>query len=316
MNNQLNITLQNSKPFILRFLQYQKERFHLISHGILITVFTFSAISYSIFCSGGSAFIDLPTFFLTASITISLFFLLRLMDEQKDYEDDVKHRTYLPVPRGLISLKEIDKMVAAVIVGQIVLLSILKPALLPVYVICLVYMLLMRVEFFIPEWLKKNQIPYILSHMLIIPLVDTFASSSDWLLSGNMPPKGLMLFFIVSFLNGLVLEFGRKMRTKETEEEGVISYTKMWGIKKAVFIWIAVLFSTLFTAGIACYYAHHPMLVYVLLIVVFIICALPAMFFLKRPTKALSKYIEHASGLWTICMYLILGAGPMIVNLF
>lgn len=312
-NKNISLSIQNS--FVQRFLQYQKERFPFLLQGTLIACFTFSAISYSRISRGMTGFITIPDFVVTAFITITLFFLLRLFDEIKDYEDDVKFRKYLPVARGLISLQEIKRMSTITILLQVIVISLYKSILLPIYALCLFYMLLMRVEFFVPNWLKERQVVYILSHMLIIPLVDIFASAMDWKVNNVAAPIGLTFFFIVSFLNGLVLEIGRKMRSAKNEEFGVVSYTKLWGIKRGPIIWIMILGTTLFSACIAAQYAGYSSIVFYALLIVFFICSIPALLFIKNPTKQYSKQIEYASGVWTICMYLLLGAAPMMVEL-
>ena len=65
--------------------------------------------------------------------------------------------------------------------------------------------------------------------MLIIPLVDVFASGFDWLLNGAAAPVGLVFFFFTSYCNGLVLEIGRKIKPPDHEEPGVQSYTHVLG---------------------------------------------------------------------------------------
>ena len=89
---------------------------------------------------------------------------------------------------------------------QISAIAIFQFDMLLLYVIVLCYLLLMGVEFFVPEWLKKRQLIYITSHMVIIPLIDIYASGLDWLLDGSKPHWGLAWFFCVSYVNGLVLE--------------------------------------------------------------------------------------------------------------
>jgi hypothetical protein len=101
------------------------------------------------------------------------------------------------------------------------------------YAVVMGYLLLMRVEFFVPHWLKRHQLMYVVSHMIIIPLIDVYASGLDWFLGGFKAPVGLLFFFAVSFMNGIVLEFGRKIKPPDSEEEGVLSYTKYFGTKKS-----------------------------------------------------------------------------------
>lgn len=312
--NSTKIELQNKMPFLPRLYQYQKERFPIMIHGILIACFTFSAIAYSRLSRGAAGFIHYMDYAFAVSMTLGLFFLLRLFDEVKDHAEDMQFRKYLPVPRGLIRISEIQIMIGVVITAQFIALILFKSQLIPIYLMCLGYMLLMRVEFFAPDWLRKRQVWYILSHMLIIPLVDILASATDWKLAGAIPPAGLIFFFIVSFLNGLVLEIGRKMRAPNQEEEGVVSYTNLWGMRGASLAWITLLVLTLWTAISAANYAGHPSIILIALAITFLICLCPVILFLKSPKPKYAKWIEHASGLWTLAMYLLLGGAPLLLN--
>lgn len=307
---------ESQYPFYRRFLIYQKERFPFLGHGLIISVFTFSAVSYSIICRGRESFIDLKDFVIGIFATITLFFLVRVFDEFKDKEDDAKYRQYLPVPRGLITLKELRTVGWIVALIQIAVIGIFQPKMLMLYLIVLAYLLLMGVEFFVPKWLKQRQILYITSHMFIIPLIDIYSSGLDWLLDGSTPHLGLLWFFAVSYMNGLVLEFGRKIRTPESEEEGVVSYTGMYGTRGGVLIWITSLFITLCLAIGVAHYANFGWSAWIILLAIFFICALSGALFIFNATVKKSKMIEYASILWTALMYLSLGGIPMLNELF
>jgi 4-hydroxybenzoate polyprenyltransferase len=164
-------TDENKLPFVSRFLIYQKERFPFIAHGLMISAFTFSAVSYSRICRGESGFISWSDLIIGIFATITLFFLVRIFDEFKDQADDAKYRKYLPVPRGLISLKELKIIGLIVAVIQVSTIAIFQTEMLYLYLLVLVYLMLMGVEFFVPEWLKKRHLIYITSHMVIIPLI-------------------------------------------------------------------------------------------------------------------------------------------------
>jgi 4-hydroxybenzoate polyprenyltransferase len=278
----------------------------------MISSFTFSAVSYSRICRGEEGFISISDFIIGIFATVTLFLLVRIFDEFKDREDDAKYRKYLPVPRGLISLKELRIVGWTVGLLQLTVIAIFQLEMLYLYGIVLGYLLLMGVEFFVPEWLKKRQILYITSHMVIIPLIDIYASGLDWLLDGDKPHWGLAWFFAVSYMNGLVLEFGRKIRTPETEEEGVVSYTGLYGTKGGVVIWLILMFVTLGLALGATNYANYGIIAFAILIGFYIICAIPGVLFINKPTVKLSKFIEYASALWTALMYLSLGGIPML----
>ena len=221
--------ISNTAPFLLRLYQYQKERFPIAGHGLLIGVFSFSAIAYSRLCRGLPDFVSPERYWVCLFNTFTLFFLLRVADEHKDREDDARFRAYLPVPRGLVSLRELRAVAYVLMAAQLLANVFLYPEILPLYAAVMLFLGLMAKEFFVRDWLKQRLFWYVASHMLIIPLVDVFASGFDWLLNGAAAPVGLVFFFFTSYCNGLVLEIGRKIKPPDHEEPGVQSYTHVLG---------------------------------------------------------------------------------------
>ncbi len=307
---------ENAASLARRLFIYQKERFPLLGHGLLVAAFSFSAVAYSRICRGVEGFVDGRTFAVGVFTTVSLFFLVRAFDEFKDAGDDARFRPELPVPRGLVTLRELAT-VGAVLAGLSVLLNLFFfPKMLLILAVVIGYLLLMGKEFFVSDWLKAHQFWYVTSHMFIIPLVDVYASGLDWLLADAAAPVGLLFFFAVSYMNGIVLEVGRKIRTPEQESPGVLTYSAMLGARRAVGLWLLVLLVTLGLSFVASTYAGYGRVSFMVLSVIFVLCALPALFFMKNKTKSSAKMIEYASALWTIGMYLALGGGPMLSKLF
>lgn len=304
------------QPLPLRFWQYLKERFPLHQHGLLIVAFSFSAISYSIIVRGADGFIEPIAFVWAVFSNLSLFFLLRVFDEFKDAKDDAAYRSELPVPRGLITLRELATIASIWLglhfIGQLMLF----PQLLWMYAIVIGYMLLMRVEFFVPEWLKVRPMAYALSHMMIIPLVDVFASGFDWQLAGADAPVGMLFFFAVSFFNGMVLEIGRKIKIPADEKEGVTTYSSQYGVRRALRLWAAMLVVTFVLCWLAGDYAGFDLIWKLLLCVPFLLSLLVGIRFWQDQTRKRAKAIEVISGIWALCMYVLLGAGPMIATWF
>lgn len=309
------MTNENEAPYLRRFYIYQKERFPILMNLIAVAAFTFSAISFSRICRGADGFVAWDTYLIGCFATFTLFLLVRIFDEFKDKEDDAKYRKYLPVPRGLVTLKELRNIGIVVGVLQIASITIFQLPMLILYLIVIAYLCLMGVEFFVPEFLKKRQILYITSHMVIIPLLDIYSSGLDWLLEGAAPHFGLVFFFAVSFMNGIVVEFGRKLKAPEDEEEGVVSYTKMWGTKQATYIWMGSVAVTLGLATIAASYAHYGLPVFIVLLIIALLTIIPGILFIRQPQEKWAKGVKATSGIWTICMYLTLGGIPMILEL-
>lgn len=313
-NNEFSVAEENNQVFIRRFWRYLKERFPLLGHGVLVASFSFSAISYSRICRNEKGFIDWHIFLAGIVTTIGLFFLVRVFDEFKDKEEDAEFRKHLPVPRGLVSLKELATAGMVAFVLQVLVNIFFLPDMLLIYAGVFAYLLLMSKEFFVAKWLKQHPFWYVVSHMLIIPLIDVYASGLDWVLDNKPAPFGLVFFFVVSFMNGVVLEIGRKIKTPENEE--INTYSTKMGAKNATLLWLVMICITFIVSLFASDYANHGVTGVVILSSFFLLCSSAGLVFLKKQSKQNSKWIEYASGFWTIAMYLTLGGVPMLIQFF
>lgn len=297
-----------------RWWQYQRERFPLLAHGLLVMAFSFSAVAFSSLLRGDSH-LPQPQTLATAFVSAFIFFmLLRIADEFKDYEEDCQYRSYRPVPRGLISLRDLGWLALGIMVLQFLLAVLFNAQLLVLLVMCWFYLALMSKEFFVAAWLKRHPVVYMWSHMLIMPLIDFYATAVDWLGAGlDTPPPGLFWFLMVSFFNGMVIEIGRKIRAPEDEEQGVETYSVLWGRKRAVVVWLAAMAVTAFCAAQAAVWIHFISHVVILLGILLALALFIGVRFLFRPLTQRAKMIEHMSGVWTLLMYLSLGVIPLIL---
>jgi 4-hydroxybenzoate polyprenyltransferase len=297
-----------------RWWVYQRERFPVFAHGFLIAAFSSSALSYSALLRAGAGPTAIPGFFpyLVAFVSCFLFFLqLRIADEFKDFEEDSRYRPYRPVPRGLIQLRELGVVFILAALVQAGLAVWLKPSMILWLALVWVYLALMSREFFVREWLKDRPITYMWSHMLIMPLIDFYATACDWWLAGAEPPEGLGWFLAVSFCNGIVLEIGRKIRAPKDEEAGVNTYSHLWGRGPAVLAWWGALAVTAACAFMAAVRIRFAMPAAVLLGLLLLGTGLAAVTFLRQPETRSAKRLENLSGLWTLLMYLSLGVVPL-----
>ena len=296
-----------------RFWIYQSERFPIFSYGLMVFAFAFSAMSYSKILRGSYEF-SFWTLLIGGMTSFGYFFLLRLFDEFKDAEDDAKYRPYRAVPRGLISFKELIGLIIIIILLQGILNAVFMPQMLWIWALVIVYMLIMAKEFFIGNWLRKHPIAYLVSHMMIMPIFDFYTTGLDWNNAGVSLPDGLIIFLIVTFLNGVVIEIGRKIRAHEAEEVGVETYSYLWGEKSAAITWLVILFITFIFANIACFYAGFGRMTFLFLVFFLIFCSIPALIFLKNRQQKFAAKIETMAGIWTLGMYLSLGGIPMILH--
>lgn len=294
-----------------RWWAYQRERFPLLGHGLPVAAFSFSAVCFSRLLRGGE---DWPRWeaAVVAFATAFLFFLqLRVADEFKDFEEDSRWRPYRPVPRGLVSLRELARVGAGAALLQLLLALWLEPSLALLLAGVWVYLVLMSKEFFVGGWLKRRPILYMLSHMAIVPLIDLYATACDWWPALGFPPAGLVWFVVTSYFNGLVIEIGRKIRAPADEEEGVNTYSVAWGRRTAACVWLAVMATTAVCAVFATGVIGFAVPVAVGLGVMLALAVGVVWHFLRSPAPRSGKRIEIVSGLWTIGLYLSIGVAPL-----
>jgi 4-hydroxybenzoate polyprenyltransferase len=240
---------------------------------------------------------------------------LRIVDEFKDFQEDLRYRPYRPVPRGLIRLRELGTVGVAGGVIQFALALWLSPTLLPFLLAAWLYLGLMSREFFVGFWLKAHPITYMWTHMLIIPLIDLYATACNWRVAGAAAPNVLLILLCMSYLNGFVLEIGRKIRSPQDEETGVETYSFLWGRRRAVFAWYGVLLLTATSVVLSASRIGFMLPDAVLFVALLLVAAVLATHFLRHPIAGRGKWVELFSSLWILLVYLSLGVLPLVWQL-
>ena len=295
-----------------RWWVYQRERFPLVAHGPLILAFSLSAVAFSWMLRSPAGWPN-PLSAVVAFASCLVFFLqLRIADEFKDAEEDARYRPYRPVPRGLVTLRELGGLFVLGGALQLGLALWLDARLLILLLATWTYLALMSKEFFVAEWLRGKHLLYMLTHMAIMPLVDLYATSTDWLAYQGHPPHGLFWFLLASLFNGMVVEIGRKIRSPHDEQDGVATYSVVWGRRRATSAWWLVLGLTLLCAFLAARLIGFVLPVAIALGAAFGAAVLIGLRFLRHQTPGAGKWIENWSGLWTLVLYLSLGPAPLL----
>lgn len=297
-----------------RFLAYCKERFPLIKHASLVAAFTASPIAFSMLSRGMSAGFPWLRYGIATISVYLLFLLMRIIDEHKDAEDDALYRSELPVPRGLISLKELRQIGIPIAMIIICIHLIFVPSLIPFLVAIVVYLYLMTKEFFISDTLRQKPIAYALSHMAIMPIIDLYVTAYDWYYLGYRPSSILISFIALSFINGLIIEIGRKIKAPQDEKHGVISYSKKLGIEKSTLLWMVliVICCLIAMATLASILPNYYLLTGIFLVM--LVTIYQGLQFLNNPSTTNAQGIENASGIWMLVLYLSIGVLPFIIK--
>jgi putative dimethylallyltranstransferase len=339
--NQSNI---NSKKSIIQniknFKIYLNERFPLGKNSIFVLIFTLSGYIFTGLLYNSKIInqifskeikVPMPWHKIVALfIIIFMFFLqLRITDEFKDYEEDLKYRAYRPVQRGVITLKALGKIGIATVIIQIILAYIIDFKIIYFMIIVWFYMFLMAKEFFIKEWLTKRILIYALSHVVIMIFITlVIVNATQYIVLGeaeNIIKFGalqwyrhnidiaLIPLFTLNYLNGIVLEIGRKTRRADEEEHGVQTYSKLWGKKKAAVI-LSLLFAVeyfLVILGLSYTYEKYFLFSGLTLLIILIISIYFMIKFLKKDLSG--KIVESVSGLWIVFSSMGLGLLPYFV---
>jgi 4-hydroxybenzoate polyprenyltransferase len=299
-------------PTLHRWWVYQRERFPILAQGSLIAVLSLSAVSYSALLRGDHVW-PAARSAVAAFLSTLLFFLqLRIADEWKDAEDDARFRPYRPVPRGIVTLKELRTIGLTAALVQLVLALWLSAALVPLLLVVWAYMGLMSKEFFARKWMKAHPVAYLASHMPALPLIYLYATACDWGVAGGVKRAAIGWFLLVGLFNGLVFEIGRKIRALQDEEYGVETYTRLWGSRKSVLVWFGALLLSAAAASMAASQIHWLTATALLLGTALAIALEIGVQFLQQPVSALAKRIEVASGAWALIVHLALGPLPLL----
>ena len=339
--NQSNI---NSKKSIIQniknFKIYLNERFPLGKNSIFVLIFTLSGYIYTGLLYNSKIInqifskeikVPMPWHKIVALfIIIFMFFLqLRITDEFKDYEEDLKYRAYRPVQRGVVTLKALGKIGIATVIIQIILAYIIDFKIIYFMIIVWFYMFLMAKEFFIKEWLTKRILIYALSHVVIMIFITlVIVNATQYIVLGEAEnifkfvalqryrhniDIALIPLFTLNYLNGIVLEIGRKTRRADEEEHGVQTYSKLWGKKKAVVI-LSLLFAVeyfLVILGLSYTYEKYFLFSGLVLLIILIISIYFMIKFLKKDLSG--KIVESVSGLWIVFSSMGMGLLPYFV---
>jgi hypothetical protein len=297
---------------IARWWIYQRERFPLGAHGPIVAVFSWAALSYSVMLRGqGPA----PGPYLAAFASALLcFLLLRIADEFKDYTDDARYRPYRPVPRGLVTLRGlavVGALAAAVQLGAALWVGV---ALLPLLLLVWSWMALMSCEFFAGRWLRARPVAYLLSHLLVVPLIALYVSAFDWRVADVPPSEGLGWLLGASFFGGMVFELGRKIRAPGDEEQGVETYSALWGVQKAAAWWLGAVTLGSAQTLIALWVGGGPLGLSLLPITALAAAFVAALRYTRIPVRASARLVEQASVLSTLACYLAIGLLPLLTG--
>lgn len=316
--------------FIKKWYTYQKERFPVIVYSLYIL-----CIVIGTFCVSNKIcenlyenwiYIDYknsPYNYLMGApapyiinwkiiipmfiVTFLQFLMVRIIDEFKDYEEDCKYRAYRPVPRGLVSLKELKALFAICVSLQFIITVCVSSSIIWYLIAVWVFFAVMSKSFFIKKFLEKHILIEVSLDELLMPILVLYLSkfvqySNVASLNLVINISSLGMFLVMSYIISWIVEVARKVRCKQDEEKGVKTYTAVLGIKKTVLI-LFILETILMITQIFILGTEFL----ILILVPYVIVNILNLMLLIKQSRGFAKAVKLSANIYVLVSYLSLG---------
>jgi len=254
-----------------RWLTFARERFDPASHLIMIALFCAAHVVMAAPAGGSWHEVSLLRLAVVPPGVVAFFFLLRLYDEEKDYDHDLRFNPGRPLPRGLVTHADLHIGMVVCIAIVVAEFAVTGLAGLATAMVTVGYSLLMYREFFIGKILRLHLTTYAVMHTAVLVLLSLSVLCG---LTGNMAwelGQTQLLFALNSWFLFNIFEFGRKSFLSSEEVDGVDSYSRIFsrlGAVALVLLMVLVSLALLWGAptGAAASKTHLVMIVTALLL--------------------------------------------------
>lgn len=167
---------RDGRSSVTRVFAFLVERFPPVPQLVLMSVLFIAAtlMSGALLDPGPASGVgDVDWLKAAAGFVGSLLFIvrLRLYDDVKDADTDRVENPTRPIPRGLVSVRELDVAAAVVLVVEGALIASVGALTFWCWAIAAAWSVLMRVEFFASEWLDRHMATFAISHMVVMGLI-------------------------------------------------------------------------------------------------------------------------------------------------
>lgn len=286
--------------FFKKWYIYQKERFPILIYGtymLTVVLAIFFVTNYlkspNELTKDKLEWIKIIPMFAVAFLQ---FLMIRIVDEFKDYEEDCKYRPYRPVPRGLVSLKELGIIFIICAIIQLIV-SIIYSNFLPLIAVW-IFFFIMSKGYFIKKFIDKHLLFEVALDELLMPILAVYLIG---FIDINVLQNSLLIyvFLILTYVIAWIVEVARKIRCKEDEEEGVRTYTAILGIKKAtMLLWL--LETILFILQMILLWSKNIYLP----IITYILIGIFNVLFMIKQNKKMAKLVELSANMYIMIVYL------------
>jgi len=305
--NMNNAELTPQSPYPKRLYAYLQERFPLVSHLSMVFIYFLAnqflaqvlgapedPMRIGIFTAVGMLFL------------LCIFFHLRVFDEHKDYDLDVKNYPDRILSRGVMTLKDLKILGAVAIIVELACAFYSGAWAVMAVSLAILFSVIMLKEFFISKWLRAHFMVYSVAHMLIMPLLTATIFSFTMGRPFWEAPWLFWAYALADFFAFSNWEISRKINMPEDELDDVDSYSKHLGINTSANAVIVLRILNTILAVIVGVYLDLGVFYYVGLIVLFCITLFGMLKFRFNPNRKTAKQLEHYGGGYIVLFYFVL----------
>lgn len=214
-----------------RAAAFVRERFPPGIYGPLILAFVASG---SVAAAGApSRPLDLGAAGLAAIVVTLAFLRMRLLDEVKDLEVDRRGRPWRPLPRGLVTVRELRLAAWLALAGMTAAAAPLGATTFAIYLAVAAFLLLAGADFGAGERLRDRRLAYALVHSPAVPLLMVVVWFAQ---PGALVDARLAAILLVAWGAGLGAEIGRKTVAPDEERPFVDTYSGAVGRPRAALL--------------------------------------------------------------------------------
>ncbi len=274
-----------------------KERFNPWAYFPMIVVFT------AVNCLYGSRFLGCQSLGANVGwiliLMVFFFFRMRLFDEVKDYETDLKVNPGRPLARGLLTVAEVKTACFLLIFLELMIALLFGKVAFLIHALAIGYSLLMYKEFFIGSLLRPHLTTYAVTHTFVSSLLGLSCAVAAVSMEKLEIQWGrLWIFFLMNWCFFNLFEFARKTFALEEEREQVPSYSNTFGCFGA---WLLSISQALIGAWLV--YYLFKMTLPMVAAIIFVVLTIP--YVIKRTAQA-ARFFRAASGVYLLVHYALM----------
>lgn len=230
------------------------------------------------------------------ALLLSFFFRMRLFDEIKDYEVDLKVNPTRPLARGVLTVRQVKLALLILITLEVVLAASLGPSAFLFHGLAIGYSLMMYEEFFVGEQLRPHLTTYAVTHTFVSVLLGTSAGIAMTGMEVSQLSAAHILFFLANWAFFNLFEFARKTFAPEEERPHVPSYSNIFGCQGA---WLLSVSQAVVGVGLLWYLKPH-----LLPLVTLTVYIAGSLGYILRKTKKSAGLFRNMSGAYLLLHYI------------